>query len=64
MNRWRVTHIAPTGRRHRLVLEATTNTAATAQALLTLGEALVLSCIRLTADSVHLNQPTLTCPTC
>lgn len=53
MSRWRVTHIAPTGQRHRLVVDATTNTSAAAQAVLTLGEALALSCIRLTAATHH-----------
>ena len=51
MSCWRVTHIAPTGKRHRLLVTATTTTSAAAQAVLALGEALALSCIRLTGDA-------------
>lgn len=53
MSRWRVTHIAPTGQRRRLVVNATTNTSAAAQAVLALGEPLALSCIRLTPATQH-----------
>lgn len=48
MSRWRITHVGPTGQRHRLVVLAHTTAAAQAQAVLALGEALALACIRLT----------------
>lgn len=63
MSRWRVTHIAPTGRRHRLLVSAATHTSAAAQAELALGTARALSCIRLAADTpTHKNNNT--CQTC
>lgn len=66
MSRWRVTHIAPTGRRHCLLVSAATHTSASAQAELALGEARALSCIRLgtAADPTHKNNNTPTCQTC
>lgn len=48
MNRWRITHIGPTGRRHRLVVTARTTVNVQAQVLLALGDALAMACIRLT----------------
>ena len=56
MSRWRVTHIAPTGRRCRLLLSAHTTAAAEAQALLALGEARALACIRLTPPTPQPQQ--------
>lgn len=64
MNRWRVTHIAPTGQRHRLLVDATNNTSAAAQAVLALGEALALSCIRLTGEAFHHQHTDHLCSTC
>lgn len=64
MSRWRITHIAPTGQRHRLVIHAATNTSATSQALLALGEALALSCIRLTAGAPHTQTARPCSPPC
>lgn len=64
MSRWRVTHIAPTGQRHRLLVSAATHTSAAAQAELALGTARALSCIRLTAEPTHKNNNTPTCQTC
>ncbi|MDO9571155.1 MAG: hypothetical protein Q7J58_17535 [Hydrogenophaga sp.] len=66
MNRWRVTHVAPSGRRHRLLVSAATHTSAAAQAELALGAARALSCIRLPADPTtcqNNNNPT-PCQTC
>jgi hypothetical protein len=47
MSRWRVTHVGPTGRRHRVWVTARTTTHAQAQVLLALGEARAMACIRL-----------------
>lgn len=61
MARWRITHIAPTGRRHRLLVSASTHTSATAQAVLALGEPRALSCIRLTPPTQNNNTSCQIC---
>lgn len=64
MNRWRITHIAPTGQRRRLLVHAATNAAATAQVERALGAALALACIRLTADTTHHQHTDRLCLPC
>ena len=58
MSRWRITHVAPTGLRQRLLVSAASVAAAQASALLALGEARALSCIRLDAAAHQNNKNT------